>query len=104
MESVDENLVIDLIENQKLSYEQASSVLKKRFPGEQSLSSRSVRKFYSKKSISSWVSTEKVTEMVMEASSKVTFAFWLWSIWRNSRRLFYYHFKILWPLFYSSLG
>ena len=53
MESVDENLVIDLIENQKLSYEQASSVLKKRFPREQSLSSRSVRKFYSKKSISS---------------------------------------------------
>ena len=30
MESVDENLIIDLIENQKLSCEQASSVLKEK--------------------------------------------------------------------------
>ena len=34
------------------------------------LSSRSVRRFFSKRSRSSRVSTEKVTEMVMEASSK----------------------------------
>ena len=33
MELVDENLVTDLIENQKPSYEQASSILKERFPG-----------------------------------------------------------------------
>lgn len=33
MELVDENLDIDFMENQKLSYEQASSVSKERFPG-----------------------------------------------------------------------
>ena len=44
MELVDKNLVIDLIENQKLSYEQASSVLKERFPGVRGLSSWSVRR------------------------------------------------------------
>ena len=76
MEWVDENLVTDLIENQKLSYEQASSVLKERFPGVRGLSFRSVRRFCGKRSMSSRVSTEKVTEMVMEASSKVTSAFW----------------------------
>ena len=42
MELVDENLVIDLTENQKLSYEQASNVLIERFPGVRGLSSRSV--------------------------------------------------------------
>ena len=75
MELVDENLVIDLIENQKLSYKQASSVLKERFPGVQSVSSQSVKKFCSERRISSRVSTEKVTEMVMEASSKLVSAF-----------------------------
>ena len=75
MELVDENLVIYFIENQKLSHEQASSVLKERFPDVWGLSSRSVRRFCSKGSISSRVSTEKVTEMVMEASSKVISAF-----------------------------
>ena len=73
---VDENLVIDLIEKQKLSYEQARSVLKERFPGERDLSSWSVRSFCRKRIISSRVPTEKVTEMVMEASSKVISAFW----------------------------
>ena len=77
MESVDENLVIDLIENQKLSYEQANSALKERFPGVRGLSSRSIRRFCSKRRISSRVTTEKVTEMVMEASSKVISTFWL---------------------------
>ena len=42
MKLVNENLAIDLIENQKLSYEQASSVLKERFPGVRGLSSWSV--------------------------------------------------------------
>ena len=73
----DENLVIDLIENQKLPYEQARSILKKKFPGVWGLSSwLSVRRFCNKRSISSRVSTEKVTEMVVEASSKVISAFW----------------------------
>ena len=47
MELVDENLVIDLIENQKLSNEPARNVLKERFPGVRSLSSWCVRKFCS---------------------------------------------------------
>ena len=59
MELVDENLVIDLIENKKLSYEQASSVLEERFPGLWGLSSQSVGRFCSEKTISSRVSTEK---------------------------------------------
>ena len=42
MKLVNGNLVIDLIVNQKLSYEQASSVLKERFPGVPGLSSWSV--------------------------------------------------------------
>ena len=63
------------MENQKLSYEQASSVLKERFPGVRGLSSRSVKRFCSERSICSKVSTEQVTEMVMEASSKIISAF-----------------------------
>ena len=70
MALVNENLVIDLIENQKLSKEQASSFLKERFPAKRGLSSWSVRRFCSKRSISSRVHTEKMTEVVMEASSK----------------------------------
>ena len=62
MELTDENLTIDLIENQKLSYKRANSVLKERYPG-------------SERSISSAMSTEKVTETVMDASSKVISAF-----------------------------
>ena len=75
MDLVNENLVLDSIENQKLSYEQVSSVLRETFPGVQGLSSRSVRRFCSKRSISSRVSTEKVTERGMEASSKIISAF-----------------------------
>ena len=56
MELVDDNLIINLIENQKLSYKQASSVLKERFPGMLGLSSRSVRRFFSKTSMSLRVS------------------------------------------------
>ena len=75
MELVDENMFIDLVENQKLSYEQESSVLKETFPGVRGISSGSVKKFCSERSISSRVSTEKVTEMVVEVSSKVISAF-----------------------------
>ena len=50
----------------------AKSVLKQIFPGVRGLSPRFVRRFCSsKRSIFSRVSTEKVTEMVMEASSKL---------------------------------
>ena len=68
MELVDEDLVIDLTENK-------SNILKERFPGVRGLSSQSVRRFCSKRSISSRESTEKVTEMEMEASSTVISAF-----------------------------
>ena len=48
IESIDENLVIDLIENQRLSHEQASSILKERYPDVRDFSSRFVRRFFSK--------------------------------------------------------
>ena len=67
MELFNGNLVIDLIENRKLSYKQVSSVLKERFPGVRGLPSQSVRRFFSEKSISLSVFTENLTEMVMEA-------------------------------------
>ena len=52
-ELIHENLVIDLIEIQKLLYEKVSSVLKVKYPGIQGLSSWSVKKFGRKKIISS---------------------------------------------------
>lgn len=52
MESSDENLVTDLIENQNCSYEQ-TSVLKERHHGVRGFSSRSARRFCDKRSISS---------------------------------------------------
>ena len=75
MDLVNGNLIIDSIDNQKLSYKQVSSVLKEAFPRLRDLSSQSVRRFCSERSISSRVSTEKVTERVMEASSKIISAF-----------------------------
>ena len=75
MDLVNENLIIDSTDNQKLSYEQVSSVLKETFPSVWGLSSQFVRKFCRERSISSRVSTEKVTERVMEASSKIISAF-----------------------------
>ena len=107
-ELVNESLVIYLIENQKLSYEQASSILKEKVPGVRSLSSRSFRRFCSKRRISSRVTTEKVPEVLMQASSMVISTIWSWWIWRNSPkyfyyRFFYYYFKILSPLFYGKI-
>ena len=67
------NFVIGLIKNQKLSYKQANSVLTERYSGGHRLSFRSVRKLYSKRTISSRVSTGKVTEM--DASTKALYAF-----------------------------
>ena len=75
MELIDKDLISYLIENQKKSQEQATSVLKERCPSVLCLSSQSVRRFSSKRSISSRVSTENVTEMVIEASSKIMFSF-----------------------------
>ena len=75
MELLDENLFIDLIENQKLSSKQCFKREHFWCTGSFIPVSRYVRRFYSERSISSRASTEKVTEMVMEASSKVITAF-----------------------------
>ena len=75
MDLVNENLVIESIDNQKLSHKQVSSVLKETFPSVRGLSTRPVRRFCSERSISSIVFTEKVTERVMEVSSKIISAF-----------------------------
>ena len=57
MESIDKNLIIDLIENQNLSYEESNSVLKKKYPGVRCLSSLSDRRFCIKWSVYSRVTT-----------------------------------------------
>ena len=75
MELINENLVIYLTEDLKISKEKASRVLKERSLGVPGLSSPSVWRFCSERSISSRVSTENVTEMVIEASSKIMSAF-----------------------------
>ena len=48
---MDKNLIIDLIENQILSYERASSVLKKKYLRLRGLSSWSARRFCIKWSV-----------------------------------------------------
>ena len=77
MDLIDESLVIDFIENQKLCYEQASDVLKERYPGLPVLLllSWSVRRLCNKRNMFLRVSTEKVAEIVMDASCKVISAF-----------------------------
>ena len=75
MDLIDESLVIDFIENQKLCYEQASGVLKERYPGVPGLLSWSVRRLCNKRNMYLRVSTEKVAEIVMDASCKVISAF-----------------------------
>ena len=71
MESVDENMVIDLIKNKKLSYNEASEVLGGVYPGLRGLSSRSVRRFCNERGKSSRTSAEDLTEMVRIATSQV---------------------------------
>ena len=77
MDLIDESLVIDFIENQKLCYEQASGVLKERYPGVPGLLllSWSIRRLCNKRNMFLRVSTEKVAEIVMDASCKVISAF-----------------------------
>ena len=71
MESVDQNLVIDLIKNKKLLYNEASEVLGGVYPGLRALSSRSVRRFCNERGISSRASAEDLAEMVRIAASQV---------------------------------
>ena len=71
MESVDENMVIDLIKNKKLSYNEASEVLGGVYPGLHGLSSRSVRRFCNERGMSSRTSAEDLVEMVRITTSQV---------------------------------
>ena len=71
MESVDENMVIDLIKSKNLSYNEASEVLTGVYPGLRGLSSRSVRRFCNQRGISSRTSAEDLAEMVRSATSQV---------------------------------
>ena len=71
MESADENMVIDLIKNKKLSYNKAIEVLGGVYPGLRGPSSRSVRRFYNERGISSRTSAEGLAEMVRIATSQV---------------------------------
>ena len=59
----------------KLSYQQATSILKDIYPGVQDLSRRSVRRFCCKTCISSGMSSKKMNELVMDVSSKWTHFF-----------------------------
>ena len=71
MESVEENTVIDLIKNEKLSCNEANEVLGGLYPGLRGLSSRSVRRFCNERGISSRTSAENLAEMVRIATSQV---------------------------------
>ena len=69
MESADENVIIDLIKSKKLSYNEASEVLRGVYPVLRGLSLRSVRRFCNERGISSRTSSEDLTEMVRIATS-----------------------------------
>ena len=71
MESVDENMVVGLIKNKKLSFNEASEVLTGVYPGLCGLSSRSIRRFCNETGISSRTSAEDLAEMVRSATSQV---------------------------------
>ena len=70
MESVDENMVIDLIKSKNLSYNEASEVLTGVYPGLRGLSSRFARQFCNQRRISSRASAEDLAEMVRSATSQ----------------------------------
>ena len=88
----------------KLSYRQATSILKDIYPGVQDLSRRSVtvRRFCCKTCISSGMSSKKMNELVMDVSSKWTHFFtvafpainhWfglMWRMWRAFYNLCFY--------------
>ena len=71
MESVDENMVIDLIKNKKLSYNEVSEVLGGVYPGLRGLSWRSVRRFCNERGISSRTSVQDLAEMFRITTSQV---------------------------------
>ena len=64
-------MVIGLIKNKKLSYNEASELLGGVYPGLHGLSSRSVRRFCTERGISSRKSAEDLAEVVRIATSQV---------------------------------
>ena len=64
-------MVIDLIKNKKLWYNEASEILGGVYPGLCGLSSRSVRRFCNERGILSKTSAEDLAEMVRITSSHV---------------------------------
>ena len=71
MESVNENLIRDLVCSQRKSYIQVSEILKEMFPGKIGFSRRSVQRYCLEKSTSARAKQEEVTTMVARAVNKV---------------------------------
>ena len=71
IDSLDENMVIDLIKNKKLSHNEASDILTGVYAGLRGLSSWSVRQFCNQRGISSRTSAEVLAKMVRSATSQV---------------------------------
>ena len=85
MESVNENLIRDLVYSQRKSYIQVSEILKEMFSGKIGFSRRSVQRYCLKKSISARVKQEEVTTMVARAVNEVD-NFFLLSIIQHDRK------------------
>ena len=84
MESVNENLIRDLVCSQRKSYIQVSEILKEMFPGKIGFSRRSVQRYCLEKSISARVKQE-LTTMVARALNEVD-NFILFSIIQHERK------------------
>ena len=84
MESVNENLIRDLVCSQRKSYIQVSEILKEMFPEKIGFSRRSVQRYCLEKSISARVKQE-LTTMVARALNEVD-NFILFSIIQHERK------------------
>ena len=71
METVNENLIRDLVCSQRKNYIQVSEILKKMFSGKIGFSRRSVQRYCLQKSISARVKQEEVTTIVACAVNEV---------------------------------
>ena len=71
MESVNENLIRDLVCSQRKSYIQVSEILKEMFPGKIVFLRRFVQRYCLERSISGRVKQEEVTTMVARAVNEV---------------------------------
>ena len=73
MESVNENLIRDLVCSQRKSYIQVSEILKEMFPEKIGFSRRSIQRYWLEKSISETIKQEEVTTMVERTVIEVDF-------------------------------